>query len=182
MFVEVVPYDPGWPAAFEALHAELGAALSGVPVVAIEHVGSTSIPGLAAKPVIDIDIVVEREDVDRVVAALTAVGYSYLGDLGIPDRHAFRALPVGPRRNVYVAVQGCLALRNHLAVRELLRADDALRDEYGALKMTLSKNDYPDIDAYVADKSDLLQRVLGRAGFEQSQLRSIEEMNPPQQQ
>ncbi|HLU31019.1 MAG TPA: GrpB family protein, partial [Acidimicrobiia bacterium] len=61
MRIEVVAYDPGWPERFEAIRAQLGEALNAVEVLAIEHVGSTSVPGLAAKPVIDVDVVVAAE-------------------------------------------------------------------------------------------------------------------------
>ena len=87
-------------------------------------------PGLPAKPIIDIDIVVGSEALPRALAALESAGYVYQGELGIDDRHAFKARDDQPRRNVYVCLDGCLALRNHLAVRETLRSNTDLRDEY----------------------------------------------------
>ena len=136
--VEVVAYDPRWPHQFPRSATICSAALDGVRCIAIEHVGSTSVPGLAAKPRLDIDVVVAADAVRAARAALEAAGYARLGDLGIPDRYAFSAPDDAPPRNVYVVVDGCLALRNHLAVRDVLRRDAALRDEYARHKLELA--------------------------------------------
>ncbi|MHB1907029.1 MAG: GrpB family protein [Acidimicrobiales bacterium] len=89
--VEVRAYDPEWPRRFEEYKGRNGAAqrAADVPFVAIEHVGSTSVPGLATKPTIDIDIVVEATEVDAASAALRGLGFRPLGELGIPLRWAF---------------------------------------------------------------------------------------------
>ncbi|MGH3743041.1 MAG: GrpB family protein, partial [Micromonosporaceae bacterium] len=134
--IEVVDYDPTWPERFEALRAEYAAALetAQVPVIAIEHVGSTSVPGLAAKPIIDCDIVVAAEQVVAASDVLVALGFEPRGELGVPQRWAFYEPERLVGTNTYVVVSGSLSLRNHLAVREALRADPALRAEYGAVK------------------------------------------------
>jgi GrpB-like predicted nucleotidyltransferase (UPF0157 family) len=132
--IEVVDYDEQWPAQYEVLRARYQAALSGLPVVSIEHVGSTSVPGLAAKPIIDIDIVVPDDAVDAAIAALASIGYEPLGEMGVPQRWACRAPPGDIRTNTYVVVDGCLSLRNHVVVRDALLADEALRDQYSAVK------------------------------------------------
>jgi GrpB-like predicted nucleotidyltransferase (UPF0157 family) len=98
--------------------------------------------------------------------ALADVGYKYLGDCSIPDRYAFEAPPHGPPRHVYVIVDGCLALRNHIGVRDVLRDDAQLRVEYWALKLDLATKEFDSIDDYVAAKSQLLQRALHEAGLE----------------
>lgn len=172
-----MPYDPRWPQQFATVADELRAALNGVPVVAIEHVGSTSVPGLAAKPRIDVDVVVHAEHLPDAIRALEAAGYVWLGELGVTDRHAFKAPQGGPPRNVYVAVDGCLALRNHLAVRDFLRRDARLRDEYGRLKLELAGRDYDDLDRYVRDKSPILGRILAAAGLAPDELEAIDAMN-----
>ena len=180
MRVVVVPYDSSWPERFELVRAQLAKALAAVPVVAIEHVGSTSVRGLAAKPIIDIDVIVARPHVRGAIDALEVSGYLCLGEMGVPDRHAFRAPDDGIRRNVYVTVEGCLSLRNHLGARDVLRSDPSLRDQYGALKIQLSERDYEadvDIDGYVADKSHLLQRILERAGLTPDELAEIDAIN-----
>jgi GrpB-like predicted nucleotidyltransferase (UPF0157 family) len=177
MRVEVVPYQPRWQEQFGAVREDLLAALEEVEVIAIEHVGSTSVPGLAAKPRLDIDVVVAADQVAAASTALAAAGYTQLGDLGIPDRHAFRAPDEQPRRSVYVIVDGCLALRNHLAVRDLLRRDGPLRDEYSRLKLDLATRDYDDLEQYVVDKSPVLQRILAVAGLDADERAEIESMN-----
>jgi GrpB-like predicted nucleotidyltransferase (UPF0157 family) len=174
--IEIVDYDPDWPAQFELLRRRYERALAGVVIVAIEHVGSTSVPGLAAKPVIDVDVVVSAEQVPRAVEAMERVGFVSLGECGIPDRWALRAPTKRPRTNPYVVVDGCLALRNHLAVRDQLRADDVLRDEYAALKRSIVARVH-DIDAYVEEKSPFLSLVLARAGLTDDERHAIELAN-----
>ncbi len=87
--VVVVPHDPAWVAAFEALRAVYVASLGDL-ALAIHHVGSTSVPGLAAKPIIDVDVEIRsREILPSVVRALAALGYRHEGDLGVHGREAF---------------------------------------------------------------------------------------------
>jgi GrpB-like predicted nucleotidyltransferase (UPF0157 family) len=87
--VEIVDYDPHWPEVFETLRQRIWAALGDV-ALSVEHVGSTSVPGLAAKPIIDISIVVpERSDVQTGISRLASLGYVHRGDLGIEGREAF---------------------------------------------------------------------------------------------
>jgi GrpB-like predicted nucleotidyltransferase (UPF0157 family) len=127
--------------------------------------------------VIDVDIVVRREALGAAIEAMEAGGYTHLGEMGIPDRHAFRP-PAAPRRNVYVTVDGCLSLRNHLAVRHVLRADPDLRREYGELKKQLAQRFTKEqIDQYVEGKSVVIQRVLAAAGIEDEELTAIDEAN-----
>jgi GrpB-like predicted nucleotidyltransferase (UPF0157 family) len=174
----VVPWKPEWPSAFESIRRELYAACALSPVRSIEHVGSTSVPGLAAKPIIDVAVVVGRDDVGGAIDALEAVGYSYLGERGVPDRHAFSAPSNGPPRHVYVAVEGSLALRNHLAVRDVLRSNPELQRRYGELKLELASRDFADTDAYVAAKSPVLQEVLQASGrFGPGELATIAALN-----
>jgi hypothetical protein len=97
-------------------------------VLALEHVGSTAVPGLAAKPIIDCDIVVDADDVDAAARVLVSLGFAPLGELGISERWAFREPSRLAGTNTYVIVAGSLSLRNHLCVRDTLRADDSLRD------------------------------------------------------
>ncbi len=182
MRVVVVPWDARWPVQFESIRRELGAACTSIPVRSIEHVGSTSVPGLAAKPVIDIAVVVADSDVRGAIAALEKVGYRHLGERGIPDRHAFAATANSPARHVYVVVDGSLALRNQLAVRDVLRGDPDLRRRYGELKLALAARDIEDMDAYVAAKSPVLHEVLrASARFSPGELARIAALNdgPP---
>nr|WP_242703299.1 GrpB family protein [Paenarthrobacter ureafaciens] len=95
-------------------------------------------PGLAAKPILDIDVIVDGAEMSAAVAALGSAGYVHRGDLGVVDREAFHAPDANPRRNVYVCRAGTLNVRNHLAVRDVLRVREDLRDEYGAVKLALA--------------------------------------------
>lgn len=178
MPVEVVAYRPEWRTQFERVAADLRRALAGVPSARVEHVGSTAVPGLAAKPILDIDVIVNREDVAAAVAAMEAVGYAHRGDLGVSDREAFFAPDEDPRRNVYVCVEGTLNVRNHLAVRDVLRRDERLRDEYAAVKQSLAADPSMDIDTYIAGKSEVLQRVLAASSLlSEAERRQIADLN-----
>ena len=178
--ITVVDYDPAWPDRFEALRREYAAALerAGVPVVAIEHVGSTAVPGLAAKPVIDIAIVVAEGDVDAASDVLVGLGFRPVGELGIPQRWAFKAPTGYGATNTYVVVDGCLALRNHLGVRDVLRSDDALRDEYARVKKRVGST-AADIDEYGLGKNDTVQQILAAAGLSADERASIGANNVP---
>ncbi len=177
--VEVVPHDPGWPASFERVAIDLRAALEDVPTAVVEHVGSTSVPGLAAKPVLDIDVIVPGDDVPAAVAALEARGYVHRGDLGVAGREAFLAPDDDPRRHVYVCTAGSLNVRNHLAVRDVLRARPDLRDEYGAVKLALAADPAMDIDTYLARKSPVLQKVLTASDLTDDERLQILRLNDP---
>lgn len=112
--IVVSEYDPAWQRRFEQLQQEYAAAMAaaGVPMVAIEHVGSTSVPGLAAKPVIDCDIVVARPDVAVASEVLTGLGFIPEGELVIPLRWAFKEPQRLAGTNTYIVEAGSLALRN----------------------------------------------------------------------
>ena len=172
--ITVVDYDPAWPQRFEELREEYARALAGVGVrvVAIEHIGSTSVPGLAAKPVIDCDIVVSERDVEAAGSALIALGFAPLGELGIPQRWAFKEPARLAGTNTYVTVEGCLSLRNHLAVRDVLRTDAALRDEYDLVKKRVGAS-AANIDEYGQGKNDIVQQILAAAGMSEAERVSI---------
>jgi GrpB-like predicted nucleotidyltransferase (UPF0157 family) len=173
--IVVTDYDPAWPAWFEQVKARLWPALPDV-ALGIEHVGSTSVPGLKAKPIIDMSIVVpDAGAMPTVITRLTAMGYEHRGDLGITGREAFAAppLPVLPRHHLYACVQGCAALRNHLALRDHLRARPDEARAYGELKAQLAIAHAHDIDAYVAGKTRWIVAVLARCGLTQAELDAI---------
>ncbi|KAI9019868.1 grpb/dephospho-CoA kinase [Hyaloraphidium curvatum] len=177
--VVVVPYDPAWPVRFAEVRERLAAALTGVEILGIEHVGSTSVPGLAAKPVLDIDIidiVVERTRVGAATAALAAAGYEPRGEMGIADRFAFRAPPGEVLQNTYVVVDGSLALRDHRALRDTLRAHDDLRDAYAAVKLQMAQKT-GDINEYVEGKTPIILEILRRAGIAEEELDKLRRIN-----
>jgi GrpB-like predicted nucleotidyltransferase (UPF0157 family) len=172
--ITIVDYDSSWPERFETLRAEYSRALNaaGVPVLAIEHVGSTAVPGLAAKPIIDCDIVVDGADVAAASAVMISLGFTALGELGIPERWAFKEPERLARTNTYVVIDGCLSLRNHLALRDTLRANVALRDYYATVKKQVGAS-AADIDAYGQAKGPAVLNILAAAGLPESELVSI---------
>lgn len=172
-------YDPSWQDRFEKVAAALSGALADGPEASVEHVGSTSVPGLAAKPILDIDVIVAPEHVPAAVAALVRIGYVHRGDLGVAGREAFFAPDEDPRRHVYVCAAGTLNVRNHLAVRDVLRRRDDLRDEYAAVKLALAADPGMEIDTYIARKSDVLQKVLAAADLTDAERRQILSLNDP---
>lgn len=177
MSIEVVDWSPQWAEQFEEVASALRVALGDVASARVEHVGSTSVPGLAAKPILDIDVIVGRDDVAPAVAALESVGYEHRGDLGVAGREAFFA-PGPPRRNVYVCEAGTVNVRNHLAVRDVLRSHDDLRDAYAEVKRALADDPTMDIDTYLAGKSAVLQQVLEVSGeLSEAELAAIRRLN-----
>jgi len=172
--IAVADYDPAWPERFERLRREYARALAaaGVPVVAIEHVGSTAVPGLAAKPVIDCDIIVGAEHVAAASRVLAGLGFRPLGELGIPQRHAFAEPPRLAGTNTYVIVEGSLSLRNHLALRDTLRRDAELRERYAAVKRRAAAA-AADIEEYGRLKTAMIGRILAAAGLTAAERASI---------
>lgn len=177
MSIVVVPYSSDWARQFDILARNLTLALRDVDLVAIEHVGSTAVPGLAAKPILDVDVIVRRPAVPDAIAALTAIGYTHRSDLGVTDREAFHAPDDRPRRHVYVCVENTLHVRNHLAVRNALRADSSLRDRYAAVKLALARDPDIEIARYVAGKSSILQEVLAASDLTPAEKAHILELN-----
>lgn len=177
MRVVVEDYNQQWPTYFAQLKESLQVALLSVPILAIEHVGSTSVLNLAAKPILDIDVVVIQSVVPLAIAALQSSGYTYYGTWGIPDRHALRMESQVPATNLYVCVPGCLALRNHIAVRDLLRSDKSLREEYAAVKRNLAEREWKDMMEYSEAKNQILGKILERAGIGKEELVAIEAVN-----
>ena len=177
--IEVVDHDPAWAARFEVLRQELDLALTqaGVPVLAIEHVGSTAVPGLAGKPVVDCDVVVSAGQVAWASEVLVGLGFRALGELGIAQRWAFAEPARLAGTNTYVTVEGCLALRNHLAARDVLRADPELRERYGVLKKRVGAS-AATVEEYGRGKDSMLQEILEAAGFTASERESVAAAQP----
>jgi GrpB-like predicted nucleotidyltransferase (UPF0157 family) len=153
--IVIVEYDPAWPEAFEGLRERAATAVGNV-AIAIEHIGSTAVPGLAAKPVIDLVIVVESPDVARAIDRLTAIGYVHRGNLGVEGREAFDA-PKGERgHHLYVCPSDSEELRAQLAFRDRLRNEPVLASEYEALKRDLAARFREDRMGYTDAKTDFV--------------------------
>lgn len=155
----LVPYDPAWPARFAAYRDELLAA-GGAIFAVIHHIGSTSVPGLGAKPTIDIMPGLRRyEDGYALVEPLEARGYDYLGEYGLPGRHFFRRMK-DSHVHTYVVGQG--QWHDQLDFRDYLRAHPWARDAYWALKRELART-HDNVGDYAEAKSDFVADILRRA-------------------
>jgi GrpB-like predicted nucleotidyltransferase (UPF0157 family) len=155
------PYDPAWPGLFAAearrLHHLFAAARL---VVTLEHMGSTAIPGLAAKPVLDIlGGYPQGTPVTEYIDVLTPAGYVHRGEQGIPGREFFRR--GNPRSyQLHLTAIGSPFWRDHLTFRNRLRADNALRDAYAALKLDLAVKFPRDREAYIEGKGSFVRDTL----------------------
>lgn len=177
----VVDYDPTWPAVFERIRSRVWPAVSDF-ALAIEHMGSTSVPGLAAKPIVDMSVVVRSvESVPRAIDRLAPLGYVHRGNLGVVDREAFRSPPELPAHHLYVCPEGSLGLMNPLALRDYLRLRPDVAEAYGTLKKTLALKFPHDMESYLDGKTDMILGILREVGFSPDQLKAIEQINrkPP---
>lgn len=166
--IAVVPYRDAWATTFESLKVRVQGAL-GPLAFGIEHVGSTSIPGLSAKPIIDMDVVIESEGrLEEVASRLATIGYEPRGDLGVTGRYAFTS-PVGlPDHHLYVCVQDNAELHRHLALRDYLRRHPREAATYGRLKRSLAQSHPFDRDAYTEGKTCWIERALKLAREEKA--------------
>ena len=157
--VVLVPYDPQWPALFEAEAAWIERALAGLPI-RLEHVGSTAVPGLAAKPIIDILAGrPPRSAVAPYVAAFRQLGYEHRGTSGLPGREYFRR--GDPRSHHVHLVSWTSALwRDHLAFRDYLRDHPSVAREYETLKRDLAVTLANDRRRYTDAKGPFIRTVL----------------------
>lgn len=158
--VVVVEYDPAWVSTFVLLRENIAKSLRGFPVE-IEHVGSTSIPGASAKPIIDIDAVVPSKDyVPQAIELLARAGYQHQGDLGIKGREAFES-PVGlPAHHLYVVVAGDREHTRHILFRDYLRKHPDEARKYSNFKKSLAVKFRNDRDSYTGAKTEFVERVL----------------------
>jgi GrpB-like predicted nucleotidyltransferase (UPF0157 family) len=156
--IVIVDYDPAWPAEFQRLRDRAASAV-GELAIAIEHVGSTAVPGLAAKPVIDLVVVVAPADVGEAVARLETLAYTHRGNLGVEGREAF-SVPAGePRHHLYVSPGGSEELRAQIAFRDNLRADAKLAADYEGLKRRSAEQYRDDREAYTDAKTEFVTRA-----------------------
>lgn len=163
--ITLAEYDPSWVSIFETLRDFVTPALADI-VVKIEHVGSTAVRGLVAKPIIDMDVVVSsKSDIPVAVQSLESLGYIYEGDLGVTGREAFTS-PVGlPTHHLYVCAVDNAELRRHLLFRDYLRSHPDDAKIYGELKRALAQRFSDDRESYTIGKSDFVNERLRLAGW-----------------
>jgi len=161
----VESYDPAWRDGFEKIRAYLWPYMSDIALDMV-HVGSTSVPSLAAKPIIDFNIVIESYDVfPRLAECLRKLGYEHDGDGGIPMRERFKGglrdgfMPY----HMYVCPKDSPELERQVLFRDYLRGHDGARNKYAALKQSLAEKHRYDIDAYIAGKHRFIMDIVDLA-------------------
>ena len=159
----VQPYDPAWPIQFEEITTFLKSGLCGIDC-AFEHVGSTAIQGMLAKPIIDLNAVIPPGAFPSVKACLETLGYVHQGDLGIEGREAFDLADTAircrlPVHHLYVCEKGALELRRQLAFRDFMRAQPEWRERLNCLKQELCTKHRNDRQAYISGKADMVRRI-----------------------
>ena len=162
--IRIVPYDPAWPAAYEGERAVLEEAIGGWAVGGIHHVGSTAVPGLAAKPIVD--ILVGVEDLERSRECFGPLGgLEYLHAPYLADEMHWFCKPDRDHRthHLHLAPAGGRRFAEELAFRDRLRADPALARRYASLKRELAASLGGDRDAYTEAKSGFIRGVLAEA-------------------
>jgi GrpB-like predicted nucleotidyltransferase (UPF0157 family) len=183
----LVPYDDNWKTEFEALRNVLLDRLITYSID-IQHVGSTAVEGIYAKPILDIDIIIENKNLlDGISKKLTESGYINRGDQGIPGRYAFRqSTPFTPEtrlkrkwqeHHLYVCYADSVAVKNHLLFRDALKNSQQLAEQYSDLKLKLASERGMTREIYNHRKTDFILEVLSSLGFNETELSDIKKAN-----
>lgn len=160
--IRIVDYDPAWPLRFAAHHKQVAAALANT-ALRIEHIGSTAVPQLAAKPIIDILVEVADSAAESTyLPQLEQAGYVLR--VREPDWHEHRMLRT-PAKDVHIHVYstGCVEIARNLTFRDRLRSCDADRRRYQQVKRQLAEQAWPDMNAYAAAKTEIIESVIAAA-------------------
>ena len=163
--VEVVPYNPKWREEFEVEARRVADALSQT-IVAVHHIGSTAIPGIYAKPIIDLLVeVMDIVTVDNHGAAMTSQGYEVMGEFGISGRRYFRKnSPLGVRtHHVHTFAVGSEQIERHLAFRDYMIAHPEDAQRYSELKRRLAREYPTNIDGYMDGKDGFIREIDQKA-------------------
>lgn len=157
--VVVVPYDSRWPQQFQQEAAEIHRVL-GEESILLHHIGSTSVPGLAAKPIIDfLGEVNDIERVGRFNEPLAALGYEAMGEFGIPGRRYFRKGGDERTHHLHIFEKNSSGAYRHLAFRNYLRSHPVKKEAYGALKIKLAEQYPHDIEKYMDGKDPFIKQT-----------------------
>ncbi|MEM6378934.1 MAG: GrpB family protein [Bacteroidota bacterium] len=157
MEVKVVKYNPKWIDAFDKEAAELKEQI-GNNLKDVHHIGSTAVPNLMAKPIIDMILEVrDLKELDIQTAKLEAIGYEGLGENGIPGRRYFRKGGYYRTHQIHAFESGDPSITRHLAFRDYLRAHEEIAIAYGVLKSDITKRCNNDIERYCDEKDDFVK-------------------------
>jgi GrpB-like predicted nucleotidyltransferase (UPF0157 family) len=161
----ILEYDPRWPAMFALLRDRVAAALGEEIADRIEHVGSTSVPGMVAKPIIDIDVLLRgAADLPLAIERLAAIGYEHQGDRGIVGREAFRKDDASlPAHHLYVCPPNSPEFARHVALRDYLRSHAHVARAYSELKRTLYPRFRDDRAGYQSATDAFVSELVRRA-------------------
>ena len=165
--VIVLPYDVAWKVAFTEIKTAIETAIGDL-IVGIEHVGSTSVEGMSAKPCIDIDVVIKDYSVfDEIVRKLAAIGYIHEGDLGIKDREAFQYLDKSylMKHHLYVCPLHSEELHRHITFRDFLRNNPEAIKKYSQVKEMAAQLFPDDIDRYIEYKTPCIEELYALCGL-----------------
>lgn len=174
--VQVVSYDPSWPQAF-ALEAERIKKAMGDNCLEVHHIGSTSVPDLAAKPVIDMmPVVADIGQVDEANARMQALGYAINGEYGIPFRRYFHKGGSQRTHHIHAFEAGHVDIERHLKFRDWMRIHAEDRETYARLKQDLARQYPKDIMAYCLGKERFIAAIDKKAGF--NGLRVVKALTP----
>jgi GrpB-like predicted nucleotidyltransferase (UPF0157 family) len=162
--VEIVPYNPQWKIEFNNIK-EMISTYIGDLIISIEHVGSTSIEGLSAKPIIDLDVVIEDNAVlPKIIERLKKFGFEHEGNLGVEGREAFRRTYEDGhmKYHLYVCPKDGKGFLEHIAFRDYLRTHEEPRKEYEELKIRLAETYRNNIDQYILNKKEFVESILNK--------------------
>ena len=165
--VVVLPYDIAWQAAFEQIKKEIEAAI-GERIIGVEHVGSTSVVGMSAKPCIDLDVIIkDRSVLPQVIEGLGEIGYIHEGDLGIRDREAFDYSGKAHllTHHLYVCPQSSEELHRHMTFRNFLRENPKAAERYSRIKEKAAELFPYDIDGYMRYKAPCIEELYRECGL-----------------
>ena len=165
--VVVVPYDEAWKNAFEEIKTEIEAEIGDL-IIGIEHVGSTSVEGMSAKPCIDIDVIIKDYSAfAAVVDGLKTIGYIHEGDLGIKDREAFKYSGKEHllMHHLYVCPKYSEELHRHVTFRDFLRNNPEAVKKYSLIKEKAAELFPNDIDGYIEYKSPCIEELYKKCGL-----------------
>mgnify|MGYP000981986072 FL=1 len=164
--VVVEKWNPKWKDEFEKIVSSLGKDII-YNSIKIEHVGSTSVEGLSAKPIIDLDIVIENDKFEIIKRLLNDKGYKHEGDLGIEGREAFTYSGKEElmTHHLYVCPKDSKELFKHITFRDFLKNNSALASEYSKVKEQAAVLYPDDIDKYMEFKSEIIEKIYKRCGL-----------------
>lgn len=164
----VEPYNPQWVHEFNKFKNEILPVIHN-DMISIEHVGSTSVTGLWAKPIIDIDVIIDGGKLPAIIEKLASMGYRHQGDLGVTGREAFAYEEAEKthlmKHHLYVCHKENAELKQHLAFRDFLRKSPEYCKKYSTIKIEMAKNFPHDIDSYIKGKEPIILEIYKLCGI-----------------